>query len=233
MLLCGAAIHVIFQGQAYVKENNIMAADASNTIAELVVQSMTDATLRANLLQNPAQVLQEHGIQVPDTPRIVTVADTDTLFNIVVPQTPLTPTQQLVTLPPNPTPFQIGAWIVTHVQLGGTLAAELQANPVSVLTGMGVNLPSRMQIQVLVDTPLIRHMALPYFGSPAHVPNTVMSGALGKGSPVNVNVNVNVNANVQVNAVAVVNVAAVGNVEAALQVSSALVAAEVIAVAII
>ena len=210
-------------------------ADNSNKIADLVMQTMTDANLRTQMLQNPAQVLQQNGIQVPDTPRLVTVADTDTLFNIVVPITPLTPQQQLTSLPPNPTPFQIAAWIVTHVQLGGTLAANLVANPVAVLTGMGVNMPNRMAIQVLVDSASIRHMALPYFGSTSHVPNTVTSGALGKGGGgnTNVNVNVNVNANVQVNAVAVVNAAAVANVEAALQVSSALVAAEVIAVAII
>jgi hypothetical protein len=129
-------------------------------------------------------------------------------------------------------------WIMTTVQAGGQLAAQLLQNPVGVLAGMGVNLPQGTQIKVWQETQSQRYLGIPYYGSTSAVPVQIV-GIVAKGGktptppPVNTNINVNVNANVEVNAVAVVNAAAIANVEAALQASSALVAAEVIAVLVI
>jgi hypothetical protein len=216
-----------------------MTSQEQNIVSNLVIQSMTNATVRNELVSNTAQYLQQNGVNLGNNPPALTaIADTETLFNVIVPVAPLGPTQTLTQLPlPNPTPFCIMVWIMTTVQAGGSLAAQLLQNPVGVLTGMGVRLPQGLQIKVWQETQSQRYLGLPYYGSGSAVPVQFVSvAAKGKHPtppPVNNNINVNVNANVQVNAVAVVNAAAVANVEAALQVSSALVAAEVIAVLVI
>jgi nitrile hydratase alpha subunit len=218
-----------------------MTPQEQNIVANLVVQSMTDEAVRNNLLSNPTGTLTAAGVNLgPQPPTIVTVADTSTLFNVIVPLTPLGPAQQLLTLPlPSPTPFCIMVWIITNIQQNTPLAASLIADPLSVLRGMGVKyLPAGTQIKVWQETQTTRYLGLPYYGATSAVPPQLhIQSITGKKHhtppPVNVNVNVNVNANVEVNAVAVVNAAAVANVEAALQVSSALVAAEVIAVLVI
>lgn len=219
-----------------------MTPQEQNIVANLAIQSMTDMTLRANLLSNTEQALTNAGVNLGSpAPNIIAVADTNALFNVIVPITPLAPSQQLLTLPtPNPTPFCIMVWIITNVQQNTALAPSLLASPVPVLRSMGVTyLPADVEIKVWQETQTTRYLGLPYYGSTAMLPPklAVHRVAAKKGHhsdpPVNVNVNVNVNANVEVNAVAVVNAAAVANVEAALQVSSALVAAEVIAVLVV
>lgn len=215
-----------------------MTPQEQNVVASLVLQSMTNQTVRQSLLANPAGVLTQNGVNLgPQPPTITAVADTETLFNVIVPITPLPPAQQLLNLPlPNPTPFTIMVWIITNIQQNTPLAASLKTDAMSVLRGMGVKyLPAATEVKVWVETPTQRYIGLPYFGSTSAVPQAVRLHSLaGKKHPAaNVNVNVNVNANVEVNAVAIVNAAAVANVEAALQVSSALVAAEVIAVLVI
>jgi hypothetical protein len=211
-----------------------------NIIATLVVQSMTNPTVRNNLLANPVQYLTEQGVNLgpPPVPTITAVADTETLFNVIVPLAPLGPTQTLSTLPlPNPTPFCIVVWIMTTVQANGSLAQPLLQDPVGVLKGMGVNLPAGTQIKVWQETQNQRYLGIPYFGSGSAVPVQFVSvAAKGKHPtppPVNQNINVNVNANANINAVAIVNAAALTSVEAAINVSSAVVAAEVIAVLVI
>jgi len=216
-----------------------MTPQQQNIVSNLVVQSMTNPQVRNDLIANPIGYLQQNGVSFPPNPPALTaVADTATLFNVVVPLAPLGPTQTLPQLPlPNPTPFCIFVWIMTNVQAGGALAAQLLQNPVGVLTNMGVHLPQGIQIKVWQETPTQRYIGLPYYGSGAAIPVQFVSVAAKNKNPtpppVNNNINVNVNANANVNAVALVNAAAVTNVEAAINVSSAVVAAEVIAVLVI
>ncbi|MBV8834371.1 MAG: nitrile hydratase subunit alpha [Acidobacteriaceae bacterium] len=216
-----------------------MTPQEQNIVSNLVVQSMTNAMVRNELIANPTQYLEQNGVNLGQSPPALTaVADTETLFNVIVPVTPLGPTQTLPQLPlPNPTPFCIMVWIMTNVQAGGSLANQLLQNPVGVLTSMGVHLPQGIQIKVWQETQNQRYIGLPYYGSGSAIPVQFVSvAAKGKHPtppPVNNNINVNVNANVDINAVAVVNAAAVTNVEAAINASSAVVAAEVIAVLVI
>src|SRR3974390_1180632 len=104
-----------------------MTPQEQNTVSSLVIQSMTNATVRNELVSNPAQYLQQNGVNLgPNPPAITAVVDTETLYNVVVPVAPLGPTQTLPKLPlPNPTPFCIMVWIMTNVQAGGTLASQL------------------------------------------------------------------------------------------------------------
>jgi hypothetical protein len=215
-----------------------MTPQEQNIVANLIIQSMSDQNVRNSLLSNPAGTLTSAGVNLgAQPPTIVAVADTETLFNVIVPLAPLAPAQQLLTLPlPNPTPFLIMVWIMTNIQNKTPLTSSLLNDPVSVLKQMKVDLPKDVQIKVWQETPTTRYLGIPYFGSTSVVPPHFQSAAAKSkhpSSPVNTNINVNVNANVEVNAVAIVNAAAVANVEAALQVSSALVAAEVIAVLVI
>ena len=122
-----------------------MTPQEQNIVANLVVQSMTDEAVRNGLLSNPTGTLTAAGVNLgPQPPTIVTVADTGTLFNVIVPLTPLGPAQQLLTLPlPSPTPFCIMVWIITNIQQNTPLAASLIADPLSVLRGMGVKYPCR------------------------------------------------------------------------------------------
>jgi hypothetical protein len=217
-----------------------MTSQDQNIISTLVVQSMTNPMVRNNLLADPAQCLSEQGVNLgpPPVPTITAVADTESLFNVIVPFAPLAPNQTLSTLPlPNPTPFCIMVWIMTTVQAKGPLAQPLLQDPVSVLTGMGVHLPAGTQIKVWQETQSQRYLGIPYFGSGSAVPVQFVSvAAKGKNPtppPVNQNINININANSNVNAVAIVNAAALTSVEAAINVSSAVVAAEVIAVLVI
>jgi hypothetical protein len=217
-----------------------MTSQDQNIISTLVVQSMTNPSVRNNLIADPAQFLQQQGVNLgpPPVPAIQAVADTETLFNVIVPFAPLAPNQTLSTLPlPNPTPFCIMVWIMTTIQAKGPLAPALLQDPVKVLTGLGVHLPAGTQIKVWQETQNQRYIGIPYFGSSSAVPVQFVSvAAKGKHPtppPVNQNINVNVNANANINAVAIVNAAALTNVEAAINVSSAVVAAEVIAVLVI
>jgi hypothetical protein len=215
-----------------------MTPQEQNIVANLVVQSMNDQNLRNQLLANPAAVLTASGVNLgTQPPTIIAVADTETLFNVIVPIAPLAPSQQLFNLPlPYPTPFLIMVWIMTNVQSNTPLAPSLIADPVSVLRQMGVQLPADIQIKVWQETPTTRYIGLPYYGSSSTVPSHFQSAAAKHKHPtppVNTAINVNVNANANVNAVAMVNAAAITNVEAAINVSSAVVAAEVIAVLVI
>jgi hypothetical protein len=210
-----------------------------NIVSNLVIASMTNAQVRNELQNDTMPYLQQNGVNLgPNPPKITAVADTETLFNVIVPFAKLGPTQTLPQLPlPNPTPFCIMVWIMTTVQAGGPVAAQLLQNPVGVLEGMGVKLPKGIQIKVYQETATQRYIGLPYYGSGAAVPVQFLSVAAKSKHPtpppVNNNINVNVNANLNINAVAMVNAAAVTNVEAAINVSSAVVAAEVIAVLVI
>ncbi len=208
-----------------------------NILANLAVKSMTDQQLRHNLINDTHNTLLNAGIELgADPPNIIAIADTELLFNVIVPLTPLPASQQLLTLPlPHPTPFLIMVWIMTNVQNNTELAPKLLTDPVAVLKDMGVSGPENVVIKVWRETESTRYLGLPYAGSTTSVPQFAQSAAAKSKSPShpNVNINVNVNANVEVNAVTLVNAAAVANVEAALQVSSALVAAEVIVVLVI
>jgi hypothetical protein len=217
-----------------------MTSQDQNTIAQLVIQSMSNPTVRNELIANPAGYLTQHGVNLgpAPVPTITAVADTETLFNVIVPLAPLGPTQTLLGLPvPNPTPFCLMVWIMTTVQINDPLAPSLLQDPVSVIRQLGVNLPAGIQIKVWQETQNQRYIGIPYFGSGSSVPlNFVSVAAKSKNPtppPVNQNINVNMNANANINAVALVNAAALDNVEAAINVSSALVAAEVIAVLVI
>lgn len=216
-----------------------MSPQDQNTVASLVIQSMSNPSIRNNLIANPVEFLQSQGVNLGPAPipTITVVADTETLFNVIVPIAPLGPTQTLTQLPlPNPTPFCIMVWIMTTVQANGPLAQPLLQNPVAVLQQQGLTLPAGTQIKVWQETQTQRYLGIPYFGSGSSVPVSVLM-AVGKKHPtpppVNNNINVNVNANANINAVAMVNAAAITNVEAAINVSSAVVAAEVIAVLVI
>jgi len=161
-----------------------MTSEDQNTIASLVIQSMTNPLIRNELIANPAQTLANNGVDLgpQPIPTITPVADTETLFNVIVPLAPLGPTQTLSQLPlPNPTPFCIMVWIMTTVQAGGPLASMLVQDPVQVLRQQGVNLPSGIQIKVWQETQDQRYLGLPFFGSGSVVPVQFLS-VTGKAS---------------------------------------------------
>lgn len=205
--------------------------------ADLILRAAQDPTFLQQLLSNPVGTLENDGISVPAGTTIEVHVNALNTMHISVEIAPIDPAYALYDLPQRPTPYQIGLWIVTNVQAGGTLAQELLSDPTTVLRQMGVNVPAGAQFFTWQNTQTVRHLVVPYIidGETAPTMDLRMrrSTTIFGTSTSNVNVNASVNVNAAVDAVAAVNVAVVANVEVATQVAAALVAAEVVAVIVI
>jgi len=160
----------------------MLSSQDQNTVAQLVIESMSNPTIRAELIADPAEFLSEQGVNLgpPPVPNIQAVVNSDTLFNVVVPFAPLRQALQLPNLPlPTPTLFQIHLWIITTIQNNGPLAGSLLANPTSVLTGMGVHVPPNVQFKVWQETQSQRYIVVPRVGPSSAIPPTVVAQPSG------------------------------------------------------
>jgi len=57
-------------------------------LAQIVTRAWSDEGFKARLLREPAQVLREHGISVPDDVEIRVVENTDRIVHLVLPPRP-------------------------------------------------------------------------------------------------------------------------------------------------
>src|SRR3954454_7733369 len=56
--------------------------------SQLIAQAWTDDRLKDNLMQNPASVLQQHGIEVPAGMQIKVVENTENVSYLILPARP-------------------------------------------------------------------------------------------------------------------------------------------------
>ena len=57
-------------------------------LQEIIAKSWSDPEFKQQLINNPAAVLKQHGIEVPDGKQVKVVADDEHTLNMVIPQKP-------------------------------------------------------------------------------------------------------------------------------------------------
>jgi hypothetical protein len=78
---------------------------------ELVVRARKDATFKSRLMANPATVLNENGLTVPDGVEIRIVENTDRVFYLTL---PARPASVLGDLPSREPESVVGGWVASE-----------------------------------------------------------------------------------------------------------------------
>lgn len=201
-------------------------------LAAVVAQAWMNPAYKQSLLFNPTSVMKAAGIEVPDDVTVRIVEDTSTVKNIVLDPHPLPPEQVVDELPPNPSFYQVYAYIYTKSITDPEFKASFLADPADTVKRLGFNLPEPFTIAVHQNTDKVRYFVLPT--PPATSVNTQSlqnEVEMFATDPVNTDININANVNTQVNTQVNLNVDT--NVNAALQVNGAAVASVVVAVAVL
>jgi len=149
---------------------------ARKALSQLVKQVWADNKLKQRLLDNPATVLQERGVEVPTGWEVRVVEPPDKVLYLALPPKPVD-----VEFTESELSGVAGAWLqlVKQVSADDKLKQRLLDSPATVLQERGVEVPAGWEVRVVEPPDNVRYLVLPPKPVGVELTDSELSGVAG------------------------------------------------------